>query len=223
MRKEDIRMLLRYFYRIAKNPFSRQSRSALARYLGEGVMYLTEKMRGLDFTMVYSSSGDNPHNSSYSKAPERVLRRMFNDIDSREKHKFMDIGCGKGYVLSKAFVSGFGEVGGVEYSEGLVQICRKNLGKLGFDSKNVYWGDARQFDRYGDYDIFFMNNPFDETVLSEVAKKIIEEHDNKTCFIYYLNPAKEERQKAIIDSGFRLVKVIKDKKEKYFDINVYCH
>lgn len=68
-----------------------------------------------------------------------------------------------------------------------------------------------------------MNNPFDETVLSEVAKKIIEEHDNKTCFIYYLNPAKEERQKAIIDSGFRLVKVIKDKKEKYFDINVYCH
>ncbi len=220
MRVKDIKKAGVYFGRIAKDPFSRQSRAAMGRYVKEGVSLISERLQGLDFTMVYQCDS-NEHNNNYSKSPRKVLNRIFESIDFSVPHSFMDMGCGKGYVMTLATKYPFVNVGGVEYTPELCDICRKNLGILKLDQVKIFNCDAKEFDGYGDYDIFYFCNPFDETILSLVAKKIIEAHKDRKCWIYYLNPYQEERQKAITDAGFKLVKFIEDKNEKYFNIVVY--
>ena len=54
-----------------------------------------------------------------------------------------------------------------------------------------------------------------------VAEKILNAHKDSKYWIYYLNPHQAERQKAITDADFKLVSVIEDKDEKYFDFNTY--
>ncbi len=220
MRIKDIRKVGTYLGRIAKNPCSKQSRAAMGRYIKEACSLIGERMRGLDFTMVYQCDS-NEHNNNYSKSPKKVLNRIFESIDYSIHHSFMDMGCGKGYVLTVAAEHPFENVGGVEYTPELCDICRKNLGRLKLDQVKVFNCDAKEFDRYEDYDIFYFCNPFDETILSVVAEKIINAHKDSKCWIYYLNPHQTERQKALMDAGFKLVSVIEDKSEKYFNINVY--
>ena len=89
------------------------------------------------------------------------------------------------------------------------------------DQIKIFNSDAKLWNGYADYDIYYFCNPFDETILSVVARKIIESHPDTKCYIYYLNPHQPQRQKVITDAGFRLVKVIEDRNEKYFDVNVY--
>lgn len=96
-----------------------------------------------------------------------------------------------------------------------------NLRILKLNQTKVFNCDAKTFEKYGDYDVYYFCNPFDETILAVVAKKILETHKERKCWIYYLNPHQEERQKAIVDAGFKLVKIIEDKSEKYFTINKY--
>ena len=220
MRSKDIKKIGTYLGRIAKNPLSKQSRAAIARYSKEAFALFGERLRGLDFTMVYQCDS-NEHNNNYSKSPKKVLNRIFDSIDYSVPHSFMDMGCGKGYVMTLAAKRPFENVGGVEYTPELCDICRKNLDILKLDQVKVFNCDAKEFDGYGDYDIFYFCNPFDETILSVVARNIIEAHKDKKCWIYYLNPHQVERQKAIMDVGFKLVKVVEDKNEKYFNINIY--
>lgn len=220
MRLKDIKKVGTYLWRSVKNPLSKQSRAALGRYGREFFALLFEKVHGLDFTMVYQCDS-NEHNNNYSKSPKRVLAKVFEDIDFNSAHSFLDMGCGKGYVMTVASEYSFENVGGVEYTKELCDICRNNLSILKLDKVKVYNCDAKEFEEYSDYDVFYFCNPFDETILSVVAQKIIESHSDKKCWIYYLNPHQEERQRAITDAGFRLKKTIKDKSEKYFDINVY--
>ena len=220
MRLIDIRKAFAYLGRIAHNPFSRQSRAALVRYMGEGFSLIGEKIRGLDFTMVYQNEY-NLHNNNYSKSPRKTLERVFDDIDFTTPHSFLDMGCGKGYVMTCASGYPFEKVGGVEYSAELSKICRKNLKILKLDRVNVFNCDAKDFGEYGNYDIYYFCNPFDETIISVVANRIMDSHKDNKCWIYYLNPLIEERQKAIRDAGFKLVKVIEDDNEKYLNINVY--
>ncbi|MBR5407082.1 MAG: class I SAM-dependent methyltransferase [Lachnospiraceae bacterium] len=220
MRLKDIKKVGVYLGRIVKDPFSKQSRAAMKRYFAEIFTLLYEKIRGLDFTMIYQcDSGE--HNNNYSKSPKKVLRRVFDDIDFSEPHGFCDMGCGKGYVMICASEYPFKNIGGVEYTPELCTICSNNLRKLKLDEVKVFNCDAKVFDKYEDYDVFYFGNPFDETIISVVASRILDAHKDNKCWIYYLNPYIEERQKAIRDAGFKLVKVIEDDNEKYLNINVY--
>ena len=222
MRGKDIKKAVAYFGRIAKDPFSRQSRAALGRYIAEGFSLIIERVKGLDFTMVYQCDG-NEHNNNYSKSPKGVLKRVFSDIDFSEPHGFLDLGCGKGYVMTVAASYPFSRIGGVEYTKELCAICRKNLRILKMDRVEVFNCDAKLFDGYEDYDVFYFCNPFDETILSVVAQKIMETHRDRPCRLYYLNPHQEERQKAITDAGFVVAKEIRDEAEQYLNIRVYSN
>lgn len=75
----------------------------------------------------------------------------------------------------------FENVGGVEYTKELCDICRNNLSILKLDKVKVYNCDAKEFEEYSDYDVFYFCNPFDETILSVVAQKIIESHSDKNA------------------------------------------
>ena len=220
MRIKNIKKAVSYFRRLLLDPFSKQSTTALKRYVHEILAIINEKIHGLDFTMVYQCDS-NEHNNNYSKSPKAILMKIFNDINYNTPHGFMDMGCGKGYVIACATAYPFSMVGGVEYDQELYKICQKNMQILKYDKINIYNCDAKEFDKYADYDIYYFCNPFDETILSVVAQKILETHLNRSCWIYYLNPHQPERQKVITDAGFKLVKVIENENEKYFTVNVY--
>lgn len=222
MRLKDFKKVGAYLKRIIKDPFSKQSRAAMRRYIGEGFEFLFEKIRGLDFTMVYQCE-ENEHNNNYSKSPQKVLKKIFEEIDFSMPHGFVDMGSGKGYVMACAANYPFEKLGGVEYTKELCDICERNLQKLELSRAKIFNCDAKEWRGYADYDIFYFCNPFDETILSVVANKIFEAHKNTKCYIYYLNPSQEKRQKAIRDAGFKLLRVIEDKNEKYFNINVYSN
>ncbi len=224
MRNKNIKLILAYLHRFLEGPiFTRQKWVAFWRYAGEAVSLVYEKIVGLDFSMVYYTKDDSVHNSVYTKVPNKVLKRIFADIDNVDNKAFIDVGCGKCYAVLKAGQQGFKKYGGVEYSKVLFETGKKNLEKKGLSSDDVYNGDAKDFEHYGEFDVFFFNNPFDETIIKPVVQRIRDTHIDKACKIYYLNPSPKVRTDAIESAGFHFLKTIEDRNENYFNINVYSN
>ncbi len=215
---------MRYLHRLIEGPvFTKQKWAAFWRYAGEAVSLVYEKMHGLDYSMVYYTKDENIHHSVYTKVPAKVLRRIFSDVKNIESKRFLDVGCGKCYAVTKAAQYGFKQYGGVEYTKLLYDTGVSNLKKKGISTEDVYNEDAKDFEHYGDFDVFFFNNPFDETIMEPVAKKIYETHIGHRCVLYFLNPYLTPRTEAVEKAGFKLIKKIPDKAEWYFNINVYSN
>lgn len=224
MKKSDFKLILTYLHRFIEPPvFSRQKAAAFGRYIAAAVSLVWEQINGLDYSMVYYTKDENIHNSVYTKAPRKVLKRIFDDLGDASGKSFIDVGCGKGYVITIAGKYPFEKAGDVEYTKQLYDICCRNLRKKKLSTKDIYHDDAKNFPHYGDFDVFFFNNPFDETILKSVAEKIWETTFGKTCYLYYLNPSDTKRTNVIEKAGFKLVKQIPDKNEWYFNINVYTN
>jgi len=224
MDNKNLKLILNYLHRFLEGPiFTKQKWVAFWRYAGEAVSLVYERIVGLDFSMVYYTKDESIHNSVYTKVPNKVLKRIFADVDNLKDKSFIDVGCGKCYAVVKAGQKGFKKYGGVEYSRVLYEVGQKNLARKGLSVDDVYNEDAKDFEHYDEFNIFFFNNPFDETILGPVAQKIWNSHCNGTCTIYFLNPCPKIRTDAIEEAGFHLVKTIEDENEEYFNINVYTN
>ncbi len=151
---------------------------------------MKEKLRGLDFTMPDRMYDRERHDGAmYYASPEQILHRMFDCVDREKFHGFIDIGCGKGYVLWEAYKYGFSRVGGVEYDEKVCQICKKNMKRLKLDGKiSVSCGDARTFEHYGDYDVFYFFNPFMDDVMHAVMDQILAQCRGREIMVIYYHP-----------------------------------
>lgn len=191
------------------------------RYIGMAFGLGIEKIRGVDYEMIYHEDNGAPHCGNYTMSPKKVLKRVFDDTEDLCNKGFIDIGCGKGYAVKMAAIRGFRRFGGVEYNKYLYDICVRNLKKEGIPTENVYYGMAQDYEEYGQYDVFYFNNPFDADILSDVLKRINETHKESKCRCYYLNLADKAKEKALTDNGFNFVKVIEDPAESYFKMNVY--
>lgn len=171
----------------------------LKRYALFSIQYfLLEKTRGLDFSMrdlseMKSAASGDIH--GYSKTNEKHLREIFKKIDITQKDTFLDIGCGKGVVLKEAIKYPFGRVYGFDLSEKFIDIAKKNFQILHLDNKiGCSVENALDFKKYGEYNVFFLFNPFGENILKEVIDRIIEEHKNRRgkLYIIYHNPVYAE-------------------------------
>lgn len=151
---------------------------------------LREKLRGLDFTMPDRMYDRNRNDGGmYYASPEGILRELFACVDSRKFSRFIDIGCGKGYVLWQAQSYGFSQVGGVEYDEKLCGICRRNLKRLRLENAvQVTCADACRFDGYGDYDVFYFFNPFMDEIMTQVIDRIIAQCRGREVMLIYYHP-----------------------------------
>lgn len=104
-------------------------------------------------------------------------------------HSVLDMGCGKGLVL--CFFSGlrFEKVAGIEYDGRLCDLARKNLNKVP-EKIEIYQTDAADFAFYGEYDTFYLYNPFGEATLDTCADKILRslELRPRKLTVFYCNP-----------------------------------
>jgi hypothetical protein len=88
---------------------------------------------------------------------------------------FVDYGAGKGRVLAAAAAHPFQKVIGVEISEPLAGIARRNIGSMKRRRAahvEVYCLDAASFPVPEDGNVFFFFNPFIGATLREVIRRI---------------------------------------------------
>ncbi len=176
-----------------------------------------ERLRGLDFFMrdksLTAATGGVMH--GYCVTPPEHFRAILRELDFNHDRAFLDIGCGKGFVLKLAREHpGFSKCGGVEYNKKIADICVRNMRRLALDDVTVWVGDAREFEAYESYDTFYFFNPFGPEIFQDVIKKL---PSHGTTVIYH-NPTCHQM---VLDTGrFQLKKRLYDK-ERDYDTNIY--
>jgi len=124
-----------------------------------------------------------------------ALRKLFNVMQPMipADSVFVDFGCGKGRVLLIASEFGFREVRGVEFAHELCEIAKKNYdvykAKTGFSKEcRIIECDATNYAINTDENVFFMFDPFDETILIKVLSNIaasLQTQRRKILIIYH--------------------------------------
>jgi len=130
-----------------------------------------EKPRGLDFSRSdYSFSSELTSANHYSRTDLSTLSQLRDHLHISKDDAFLDIGCGKGAVLTFFAESRFRRLCGIEKFEPLIQSAKKNCKILGIaDRIELFCVDALDFHDYDDFNYFFMFNPFK----LDIAQKII--------------------------------------------------
>ncbi len=130
---------------------------------------LSERLRGLDFTAFEEPpSAQEAWVYPYERSSPRLLLPMLRRVPRKDGDAFLDIGCGKGFVLAFVWKSGlFERVDGIEISARLCRIARRNLAKLGCQA-DVRQVAAEEFEDYDRYTHFYMFNPCVPQVVARI-------------------------------------------------------
>lgn len=107
-----------------------------------------------------------------------------------EHTTFVDIGCGKGRVLILASRQPFKRIIGFDYSQSLLNVCRRNLRHLRLETRcETCLGDAASFPFPEGELMLFLYNPFDSPLFETVLDRIKEISAPVT--IAYLGPERK--------------------------------
>lgn len=135
------------------------------RVLGDIV---AERVLGFDFSAFCESSSlglDPELCHPYERSSPVLLYKAFDDLNIAPGDNLLDVGCGKGYalyLLRRRYA--FSRVDGIEISPRLVEVARRNMMKLGLNSR-IELADAADFSGLDEYRYFYLFNPFPEGVM----------------------------------------------------------
>ena len=125
-------------------------------------------MLKLDYTGRYFSKHDDLYGYEGCYAVDRLLKKL--SISNNDS--ILDIGCGKGLLLFYAAKFDFKRIDGIEISSELTGIAQNNLLKIKDNRMHIFNIDARVFSGYDEYNYFFINNPFSEKIMNDIALKL---------------------------------------------------
>lgn len=113
----------------------------------------------------------------YLPSPPRVTRWMLNAIGvAHEEYSFVDLGCGKGRVVLVASEYPFRRVIGVELSEMLATVARRNVAKYAAASRarqvEIACMDATAFEWPQEPLVVHLYHPFQSDVLRRVLQSL---------------------------------------------------
>lgn len=172
---------------------------------------LFERMQGVDFTEFEEpDTGDRREIYPYERSSAKLLLPMLKRHHPGSSDAFLDIGCGKGYVLTlvkKNFH--FARVAGIEISPSLCQTARRNLKKLGL-SAEVFNAKAEDFDEYDNYNYFYMFNPCATTLIVRIAQRVADSLRRvpRTAYLLYSHPETTEPWEKFSESAEQIDGVI---------------
>jgi SAM-dependent methyltransferase len=162
--------------------------------------YLFDKRYGLDTCGLVplerlSVTGPNKSRGGMYQGTEVLsLRKLFGSIRRAfvPGDVFVDLGCGKGRTLCVAMEYGFRKVKGVEFARELCKIARENVRKYKAAGKiavpcEVIETDAAAYKVAPEDTVFYLFNPFDETVFREIMTKIevsSKQHPRRILLLY---------------------------------------
>lgn len=148
----------------------------------------------------------------YQATNYMVLRRAFALLEesgaARDKSgAFMDFGCGKGRAMMIAMQNGYKNVIGVDFAQGLLDQCEKNLAKFTARVKapsewHLLHADAVSVEIPHDATLFFFYNPFGCSVMDKVLTNIDRSlsENSRSVVAIYVNPVCRD---AFIGHGYR--------------------
>lgn len=174
-------------------------------------LILLERLQGVDFTEFEEpDTGDQREIYPYERSSAKLLLPMLKRHPPVPSDAFLDIGCGKGYVLTlvkKHFR--FARISGIEISPSLCQTARRNLKKFGL-ADEVFQAKAEDFDGYDDYNYFYMFNPCAAPLICGIARRIAVSLRRKprTAYLLYSHPETTEPWEKISESDEQIDGVI---------------
>lgn len=124
----------------------------------------------------------------------RAFQKMLQEFKLPKNLGFVDLGSGKGKILLLAAEYGYTSVLGVEFSPELCAIAKNNIDLYRdhiYENSTieVLCTDASEFEFSPNHQIFFMFNPFGETVMNLVAINLdrsLKENPRQIYIIYTL-------------------------------------
>lgn len=147
-----------------------------------GIKYLLsylflELPRGIDFSLRGKTKGITLQGShGYALTSKKALSNMLADLPLSHM-SFLDIGSGKGGVIVYASQLGCALSAGIEFEKELHETAVRNINILNMEDRcSSYNMDARYFVSYGDFDIYFMFNPFDDDIYEDVIAAIVRQN-----------------------------------------------
>jgi SAM-dependent methyltransferase len=162
---------------------------------------LAERLQGVDFTSanVRPSELGLDESKVYISAPsgDRFLVRVFKDLRIGPEDAVLDIGCAKGSALRQLAKFPFARADGIELAPAMAAIARRNFDRIGPGPGGrrvkVFCMDARAFRQYGDYNFFYIYNPFPPEVLDEVLEPLVAQAaPDVEQIVVYNNPVGHE-------------------------------
>lgn len=153
------------------------------------------------------------HGTPYVPARIIVLRRLFRMLRPfvSRGSVLVDIGSGKGRVLFVASEFGFKEARGIEFAHELSAAACQNSASYTARTRthtrfDIIETDATTYPIQPDEDVFFLNNPFDRTILARVLENIhasLRQYPREVSLLYF-TPS----EKAFLDADacFKRVK-----------------
>jgi SAM-dependent methyltransferase len=91
------------------------------------VRYRTDTGGRVELSDLMIASENKDHGVRYEPTRARPFKKLINMLDLPRDSTFVDFGSGKGRVLIMALECGFRKVVGLEFSQELCEISRKNL------------------------------------------------------------------------------------------------
>jgi SAM-dependent methyltransferase len=121
----------------------------------------------------------------------KVLRAL--PLDNPGDFTFVDLGCGKGFVLALAALHGFGRVVGVELDPDLARQAQANaqvLSERTSRAVDVVEGDATAFDLPTEPSLIYLYNPFGPQTMRDVVRRVDRSlaERPRPLFVAYVNP-----------------------------------
>src|SRR5215471_18396985 len=129
---------------------------------------------------------------AYDTCPWSTLRRAMRLASLKaEGFTFVDVGCGKGKVLLSAMVLPFKRIVGVEYSDHLSRVAKRNIVsarslRRRCSSVEIICTDAVEYLIPDEPTIFFFANPFTYDVMEIVLGNIVNSYAKTSRPIYLL-------------------------------------
>ncbi len=134
------------------------------------------------------------HGVDYEPTGVRDFRLLMRDAGLPRSGTFVDIGSGKGRVLLLASLYGFDRVVGVELSEELCAVARRNVATFRRRAPQaspveIVCSDASRYVFDDTTTVFFLFNPFDSVVVEQVLSRIREsiERRPREAYLIYSN------------------------------------
>lgn len=170
----------------------------------------TTTTRTADLQAARDVIGEHQASSTeYHAVNPLIFRRCVEEagFDWESPPTFIDYGCGKGRALILARELGFRQIIGVEFSEGLCALGRKNLATIAGDVR-IEHADATTFPIPAGPCAFFLFNPFGPDVLALVANNIKQSWDGarRPLWILYANPLHDT---VLTQAGFTPVPTVR--------------
>jgi precorrin-6B methylase 2 len=163
------------------------------------------------------------YGQKYEAVPMQDFHGLMNDLHiSYNDFSFVDIGSGKGRAVLLAAMLPFRKVIGIEFSEGLVDICRNNLKIVRQDilkCKNIQiiCQDASLYNLTSESTVIFFNNPFRLNIFKKVIDNIA--MSKGRIIILYYNTINDDGCVAYLESIGSFTMTIKSGNHAVFVIH----